>query len=60
MQIIGRESSYYKVSINGQMKKLSKLPLVKPRRTQRHQVIKIRRVSKKDEHGYKGSNYRSI
>jgi hypothetical protein len=40
------------------MKRLSKLPLVKPR-TPRHQVINIRRELKKAECGYKRSNYRS-
>jgi len=52
------KSNYYKALINGQMKRLSKLPLVKPR-TPKHQVIKIRRELKKAECGYKGSNYRS-
>jgi hypothetical protein len=36
------KSNYYKALTNGQIKRLSKLPLVKPR-TLRHQVIKIRR-----------------
>jgi hypothetical protein len=53
------KSSYYKSLVNGQMKRLSKLPLVKPR-TQRHQVTIIRTELEKAEHMYKGSNYRSI
>jgi hypothetical protein len=46
------KSNYYKALINGQMKRLSKLPLVKPR-TLRHQVIKITREVEKAEHGCK-------
>ena len=53
------KSNYYKALINGKMKRLSKLPLVKPT-TLRHQVIKIRRELEKVEHGYKGRSYRSI
>jgi hypothetical protein len=53
------KSNYYKALINGQMKQLSKLPLVKPR-APRHQVIKIGRELEKAELGYKGSNYSSI
>jgi hypothetical protein len=45
-----RKSNYHNALTNGQMKRLSKLPLIKPR-TQRHQVIKIRRELEKAEHG---------
>jgi len=39
------KSNYYKALTNRQMKRLSKLPLAKPK-TLRYQVIKIRRVGK--------------
>jgi len=53
------KSNYYKALINGQMKRISKSALVKPR-TPRHQVIQIRRELEKAELVYKGSNYSSI